>query len=57
MPSSPAVAEAVKAADLVLDIGGMQLFELNTGLWTDLPDPDRASRSTTTGCARGRRCL
>lgn len=41
MSSSPAVAETVKAADLVLDIGGMQLFELNTGLWTDLPDPGR----------------
>ncbi|MFM7075696.1 MAG: alpha-keto acid decarboxylase family protein [Planctomycetaceae bacterium] len=39
--SSPAVAEAVTSADLVLDIGGMQLFELNTGLWTDLPEPDR----------------
>lgn len=41
MSSSPAVAEAVKTADLVLDIGGMQLFELNTGLWTDLPAPER----------------
>lgn len=39
--SSPAVAAAVTSADLVLDIGGMQLFELNTGLWTDLPAPGR----------------
>jgi indolepyruvate decarboxylase len=37
MSSSPAVAEAVTQADLVLDIGGLVLTELNTGLWTDLP--------------------
>ncbi|MFM7244210.1 MAG: alpha-keto acid decarboxylase family protein [Planctomycetaceae bacterium] len=41
MSSSPAVAAAVMSADLVLDIGGMQLFELNTGFWTDLPEPGR----------------
>ncbi|MFM7205921.1 MAG: alpha-keto acid decarboxylase family protein [Planctomycetaceae bacterium] len=39
--SSPAVAAAVTSADLVLDIGGMQLFEINTGFWSELPEPDR----------------
>ena len=41
MSSSPAVAAAVTSADLVLDIGGMQLFEINTGFWSDLPEPGR----------------
>lgn len=41
MSSSPAVAAAVTSADLVLDIGGMQLFEINTGFWSDLPEPSR----------------
>jgi len=29
----PAVREAVEGADLILDIGGVMLTELNTGLW------------------------
>lgn len=41
MSSSPEVAAAVAGADLVLDIGGMVLTELNTGLWTGLPAPER----------------
>jgi len=39
--SSPAIGEAVEAADLVLDIGGMIPTELNTGMWTGSLDPDK----------------
>lgn len=37
--SSQAICDAVTAADLVIDLGGMLTFELNTGLWTGQPDP------------------
>ncbi len=37
--SSPAICDAVAAADLVIDLGGMVTTELNTGLWTGQPDP------------------
>ena len=39
--SSQAVCDFVRDADLLLDIGGMVLTELNTGLWTDMPSADR----------------
>lgn len=39
--SSQAVCDLVRNADLLLDIGGMVLTELNTGLWTDMPDTGR----------------
>jgi indolepyruvate decarboxylase len=39
--SSKAICDAVAAADLVLDIGGMVKTELNTGLWTGEPDPSK----------------
>ncbi len=32
----PTVREAVEQADLILDIGGVMLTELNTGLWGDV---------------------
>ena len=38
----PAVRDIVENADLVLDIGGVLLFELNTGFWGDVLDTDRA---------------
>ncbi|MCH9700799.1 MAG: alpha-keto acid decarboxylase family protein [Actinomycetia bacterium] len=38
----PEVRDAVEQADLVLDIGGAVLTELNTGLWSDLLDVSRA---------------
>ncbi|MFM1936044.1 MAG: hypothetical protein RI990_1003 [Planctomycetota bacterium] len=37
--SSKEVCDAVAAADLVLDIGGMVSTELNTGMWTAVADP------------------
>ena len=41
--SQPETARAtVEQADLVLDIGGAVLTELNTGLWSDLLDLNRA---------------
>jgi len=41
--SQPAtVRDVVEQADLVLDIGGAVLTELNTGLWSDLLDVNRA---------------
>ena len=39
--SSQAVCDLVRDSDLLLDIGGMVLTELNTGLWTDMPSTDR----------------
>ena len=38
----PAVRDIVENADLILDIGGVLLFELNTGLWGDVLNTDRA---------------
>jgi len=38
----PAVREIVEQADLILDIGGVMLTELNTGLWGDVLDTSRA---------------
>ncbi len=38
----PAVREIVEQADLILDIGGVLLTELNTGLWGDVLDTSRA---------------
>ena len=38
----PAVREIVESADLILDIGGVLLYELNTGLWGDVLDTSRA---------------
>jgi indolepyruvate decarboxylase len=38
----PAVRDIVENADLILDIGGVLLFELNTGMWGDVLDTDRA---------------
>lgn len=41
--SSPAkVRETVEDADLLLDIGGVMLTELNTGMWSTALDVDRA---------------
>ena len=41
--SHPAqVRETVEGADLVLDIGGVMLTELNTGMWSEALDVDRA---------------
>ena len=41
--SQPApVRDIVENADLILDIGGVLLTELNTGLWGDVLDTDRA---------------
>ena len=37
-----AVRDVVEQADLILDIGGVMLTELNTGLWGDVLDTDRA---------------
>ena len=37
-----AVCDIVESADLILDIGGVFLTELNTGLWGDVLDTDRA---------------
>ena len=37
--SSKEICDAVAAADLVLDIGGMVTTELNTGMWTATVDP------------------
>ena len=39
--SSQAISDAVAAADMVLDIGGMVTTELNTGLWTGTPDQSK----------------
>lgn len=41
MSSSPAVCDLVRNADLVVDVGGFLLTELNTGFWTDVPALDR----------------
>lgn len=38
----PSVRAAVEKADLILDIGGLQLTELNTALWGDALHTDRA---------------
>lgn len=38
----PAVREIVENADLILDIGGVFLYELNTGLWSAVLDTSRA---------------
>jgi len=38
----PAVRDIVEQADLILDIGGLMLTELNTGLWGDVLDTSRA---------------
>lgn len=38
----PAVREIVEQADLILDIGGLMLTELNTALWGAVLDTDRA---------------
>ncbi len=38
----PAVRDIVEGADLILDIGGVMLTELNTGLWGDVLDTSRA---------------
>lgn len=41
--SRPAeVREVVQQADLILDIGGLMLTELNTGLWGDILDTEKA---------------
>lgn len=39
--SSPAVCAAVEAADLIVDVGGLLTHELNTGMWTSVPKPER----------------
>ena len=39
--SSPAVCEAVEAADLIVDFGGLLTHELNTGMWTSVPKQER----------------
>jgi indolepyruvate decarboxylase len=38
----PAVRDIVENADVILDIGGVLLFELNTGMWGDVLNTDRA---------------
>lgn len=38
----PAVRDIVENADLILDIGGVMLFELNTGLWSTVLDTSLA---------------
>jgi indolepyruvate decarboxylase len=38
----PAVRDIVEQADLILDIGGVMLTELNTALWSTVLDTDRA---------------
>ncbi len=38
----PAVRDTVENADLILDIGGVFLHELNTGLWSAVLDTSRA---------------
>lgn len=39
--SSPSVCAAVEAADLIVDVGGLLTHELNTGMWTSVPKPER----------------
>jgi indolepyruvate decarboxylase len=39
----PAVRDAVEQADLILDIGGVLLTELNTGMWGDVLGTARAA--------------
>ena len=39
----PAVRDAVEQADLILDIGGVLLTELNTGMWGDALGTTRAA--------------
>lgn len=36
------VRDTVENADVILDIGGVQLYELNTGFWGDVLDTSRA---------------
>ena len=38
----PAVRDIVENADLILDVGGVMLTELNTGLWGAVLDTDKA---------------
>ena len=38
----PEVRDIVERADLILDLGGLMLTELNTGLWGDVLDTSRA---------------
>lgn len=40
--SPPTVRDTVEKADAILDIGGVLLFELNTGFWGDVLDTSRA---------------
>ena len=47
----PAVREIVEQADLILDIGGLMLTELNTALWAPCSTPIGRSASTKTGFA------
>lgn len=42
MSNPPSVRDAVEHADLILDIGGVKLYELNTGLWGDVLHTERA---------------
>ena len=37
----PQLEQVVEQADLVLDVGGLMLEDLNTGLWSDQLDPQR----------------
>lgn len=39
--SAPAVCAAVEGADLIVDIGGLLTYELNTGMWTSVPKAER----------------
>jgi len=41
LSGSKEISDAVAAADLVLDIGGVVTSELNTGMWTGLQDPTK----------------
>jgi indolepyruvate decarboxylase len=42
MSHPPAVRDMVQDADLIVDIGGLKLYELNTGLWGDVLDTSGA---------------
>ena len=39
--SPPAVRDFIEGADFLLDVGGVVLSELNSGLWSDRLDPSR----------------
>ena len=41
--SSAAVREAIETADLLLDVGGVILTEINTGFWSHAIDPARVA--------------